>query len=99
MAIDKTNLTGWHQRTKSIAVRVLHVHHARHACQAIRDGRIHQYHAFRAAVDTLSWCTPFSKYDYTQALEHEGTRDATGTEVSEGAQERVMAEPQPHQAT
>ena len=48
---------------------------------------------------TLSWCTPFSKYDNTQALEHEGTRDATGTEVSEGAQERVMAEPQPHQAT
>ena len=34
-----------------------------------------------------------------QALEHEGIRDATGTEVSVSAQERAMPEPQPHQAT
>ena len=34
-----------------------------------------------------------------QALEHEGNRDATGTEVLEGAQERVMPEPHSHQAT
>ena len=34
-----------------------------------------------------------------EALEHEGNRDATGTAVSEGAQERAMPEPQPHQAT
>ena len=34
-----------------------------------------------------------------QALGHEGNRDATGTEVLEGAQERVMPEPQSHQAT
>ena len=34
-----------------------------------------------------------------QALEHDGNRDATGTEVSGGAQERAMPEPQPHQAT
>ena len=34
-----------------------------------------------------------------QAREHEGNRDVTGTEVSEGAQERAMPAPQPHQAT
>ena len=33
-----------------------------------------------------------------QALEHEGSRDATGAEVSLGAQERAMPEPQPQQA-
>ena len=33
-----------------------------------------------------------------QALEDEGNRDATDTEVSKGAQERATPEPQPHQA-
>ena len=36
---------------------------------------------------------------FVQALAHEGKGDATGTEVSGGAQERGMPEPQPHHAT
>ena len=36
---------------------------------------------------------------FAQGLEHEGARGATGTEVSGGAQEHTMPEPQPHQAT
>ena len=39
-----------------------------------------------------------ARRSFAQGLEHEGARDATGTEVSGDAQERAMPTPQPRQA-
>ena len=48
----------------------------------------------------LTWrCLWMACWSIAQAFEHDGKRDASGTEVSAGAQERAMPEPQPHQAT
>ena len=50
-----------------------------------------------AAAQTTS--DPDLSQGVPQALEHERNRDATGTKVSEDAQEHAMPEPQTHQAT
>ena len=47
----------------------------------------------------LTWrCLWMACRSIAQALEHDGKREASGTEASAGAQERAVPEPQPHQA-
>ena len=48
----------------------------------------------RPCTDRMNACRSVAK-----ALEHEGNRGATGTEIAAGAMERVIPKPQPHQAT
>ena len=52
-------------------------------------------HRPRTAQIDLAWrCVWKACRSVDQGLEHDGIRDATGTEVSESAQERAIPEPQ-----